>query len=45
VYKRERLGDRAVADGANWDPDSDGNAEKVEFDGTAWNEVVDLPNA
>jgi len=27
-----------------WDPDGDGNGELVMYDGTAWNEVVDLPN-
>jgi len=28
----------------SWDPDGDGNGEVVCYDGTAWNEVVDLPN-
>jgi len=27
-----------------WDPDGDGNGEYVCYDGTAWQEVVDLPN-
>jgi len=27
-----------------WDPDGDGNGEWVVSDGTAWQEVVDLPN-
>jgi len=27
-----------------WDPDGDGNGEIVCYDGTAWQEVVDLPN-
>jgi len=27
-----------------WDPDGDGNGELVMYDGTAWQEVVDLPN-
>jgi hypothetical protein len=29
---------------ATWDPDGDGNGERVIYDGTAWQEVVDLPN-
>jgi len=29
---------------ATWDPDGDGNGEKVVYDGTAWNEAADLPN-
>jgi len=27
-----------------WDPDGDGNGEIVAYDGSAWQEVVDLPN-
>jgi len=27
-----------------WDPDGDGNGELVMSDGSAWQEVVDLPN-
>lgn len=30
-----------VADGTNWDPDVDGNAEMVTYDGTGWVEIVD----
>ncbi|WP_139203559.1 hypothetical protein [Halorientalis persicus] len=29
---------------AAWDPDGDGNAERVQYDGSSWQEVVDLPN-
>jgi len=29
---------------SNWDPDGDGNGERVEWDGANWNEVVDAPN-
>lgn len=35
-------GDTAVADGTNWDPDGDGAAEKVIYNGTSWIEDVDL---
>jgi len=28
----------------SWDPDGDGNGERVMSDGTTWQEVVDLPN-
>lgn len=37
------LNDEAVAT-ASWDPDGDGNGEKVIYDGTAWQEVADMPN-
>lgn len=37
-------GQKAIADGSNWDPDADGNAELVMFDGVDWQEIVDLPN-
>lgn len=36
-------GDVALA-GSGWDPDGDGNGELVIFDGTAWQEILDLPN-
>jgi len=35
---------RIVLASPAWDPDGDGNGEIVCSDGTAWNEVVDLPN-
>ena len=35
---------RLVLASPAWDPDGDGNGELVMSDGTAWNEVVDLPN-
>ena len=35
-------GATALADGANWDPDGDGNAETVIYNGTAWVEDTDL---
>jgi len=35
---------RTVLASPTWDPDGDGNGEIVCSDGTAWNEVVDLPN-
>lgn len=38
-------GDVALADGTNWDPDADGNAEKVIYNGTSWVEDVDLGTA
>jgi len=39
----ERQGQLYFA-GSGWDPDGDGNAEVVVYDGTAFQEVVDLPN-
>jgi len=35
---------RVVLASPSWDPDGDGNGEIVCSDGSAWNEVVDLPN-
>jgi len=35
---------RMVLASPTWDPDGDGNGELVMSDGSAWNEVVDLPN-
>jgi len=35
---------RTVLASPTWDPDGDGNGEIVASDGSAWNEVVDLPN-
>lgn len=35
---------REVLAGPAWDPDGDGNAEKVMSDGSTWQEVADLPN-
>lgn len=37
------IGTQVIAT-ATWDPDGDGNGERVEYDGTAWQEVVDMPN-
>jgi hypothetical protein len=31
-----------IADGTNWDPDGDGNAEMVIYNGSTWLEIVDL---
>lgn len=38
-------GDVVIADGTNWDPDADGNAEKVIYNGTEWIEDTDLQTA
>jgi len=35
---------RVVVASPNWDPDGDGNGELVMYDGSAWQEVADLPN-
>lgn len=35
-------GDVAYADGSGWDPDGDGKAEIVAYNGTSWNEMVDM---
>ena len=35
-------GSEVIADGTNWDPDGDGNAEKVMYDGDSWLETVDF---
>lgn len=35
-------GSEVIADGENWDPDGDGNAEKVAYDGDSWLEVFDF---
>jgi len=36
------IGDVALADGTNWDPDGDGTAETVIYNGTEWIEDTDL---
>jgi len=38
-------GQTALADGTNWDPDSDGDAEIVVYNGTSWVEDTDLGTA
>lgn len=38
-------GDVVIADGTNWDPDGDGNAEKVIYNGNTWVEDTDLQTA
>lgn len=35
-------GDVVIADGTNWDPDGDGAAEKVIYNGSSWIEDTDL---
>ncbi|MFD1633360.1 hypothetical protein ACOZ4L_09200 [Haloplanus ruber] len=46
VHKSEpnfyQTGAMALADGTNWDPDNDGNAEIVIWNGSKWVEMVDL---
>lgn len=37
-----RPGDMVIADGSNWDPDDDGAAEKVIYNGEEWIEDTDL---
>lgn len=36
------IGNVVIADGENWDPDSDGKAEKVIYNGSRWIEETDL---
>lgn len=35
-------GDLVIANGSGWDPDGDGNAEKVIYNGEEWIEDTDL---
>lgn len=39
------VGTEVIADGTNWDPDSDGNAEKVILTNSGWMEIQDLGTA